>query len=464
MKAMMRGRNLLKRLALLAILLSAAQIQPAGAQSKKSGYLLGPDRCGQGPMAFPKVRIGTSPGYCVGLVASKDDGLIFPRSIVQVPDSRLFVVADMGGWGPARGRFLLLDPQAPEGKRLKVLMTNIDFPHGLAVGIDRRVYASTDQKIFRFDPLAGKPETTMEVILQGLPGRRVTLSDGTTIAENAHPLKQFVFDRTGRIYVNIGAPTDACTTTEVESKACAAGEGPAPMASIWAFTPPSGGTFPALRPGDANPPREIYARGLRNSMAMAVHPQFPTEGFAFLQAENARDLPEPSKPNEELNALQKGKHYGWPYCYDLTTSSPEYETFLQGRTEYQELCTSSALYGQPHSLQPPHAAPLSMLYYDGAKFPQLRGKLIVGLHGYRPTGSRIIFYDVDEKGFPTISPAPVRYGVSCAAEPTEVFRTEAEAQVSAAGFSELIAEWHKVVGVRPQGAPVGMTVAADGAI
>ena len=33
-------------------------------------------------------------------------------------------------------------------------------------------------------------------------------------------------------------------------------------------------------------------------MAMAVHPRFPAEGFAFLQGENARDLPDPMYPDE----------------------------------------------------------------------------------------------------------------------------------------------------------------------
>jgi hypothetical protein len=45
-----------------------------------------------------------------------------------------------------------------------------------------------------------------------------------------------------------------------------------------------------------------------------------------------------------------------------------------------------------------------------------------------------------------------------------VFQTEQEPQVPAARFNELIFDWHKVNGVRPQGAPVGMTVASDGAI
>ena len=40
-------------------------------------------------------------------------------------------------------------------------------------------------------------------------------------------------------------------------------------------------------------------------------------------------------------------------------------------------------------MMPPQGAPLAMVYYHGTKFPELEGKLLVGLHGYRPTGSRV---------------------------------------------------------------------------
>jgi glucose/arabinose dehydrogenase len=435
----------------------------AKSNNPRNGYTLGAERCGEGPLGFPKLPIGMRAGYCAGLVASKADGLVFPRTIVQIPGSDLFVVADMGGWSPRQGRLMLLDPRAPEGKRIKVLMAGLDLPHGLAIGIDRRVYASTSEKVFRFDPLAAAPETTVEVIVQGLPGLQVKLPDGTT-QRSFHPLKPFVFDRTGRLYVNIGAPNDKCAVTASESKACAAGEGATPLAAVWAFTPPANGTFAALKPGDANPPMEVHARGLRNSMALAAHPQFPDPGFVLLQGENARDLPEETKPNEELNVLENGRHYGWPYCYDLTTESPEYGAFLRTRGPYQKFCTNPASYRQPYSLLPPHAAPLGMLYYRGEKFPQLDGKLVVGLHGYRPTGSRVVVYDVDAKGLPTISPAPVYYNVSCANPSRQAFQTERERQVPAAAFHELVSDWYRVDGMRPQGAPVGMTVAADGAI
>jgi glucose/arabinose dehydrogenase len=451
---------------------STASAAPAGQKGTtpsadprlKSGYAAGTDRCGEAPLAFPKIRIDMRPGYCAGLVASKDDGLLRPRSIVQIPDTQLFVVSDMGGWDAKQGRLLRLDPLAPEGKRLTVLLSRLDVPHGLAIGVDRRIYASTADRIFRFDPQAPKPESTVETIVQGLPGMQPTLSDGTKVLKSSHPLKPFVFDRTGRLYVNIGAPSDSCNPSASETKPCREGEGPAPFAAIWAFTPPAGGVFPPLKPGDANPPREIYARGLRNSMALALHPRFPDAGFAFLQGENARDLPDPMKPNEELNAVEAGRHYGWPYCYDLTTPSPEFARFLQTRTPYQNLCANTAWYRRPHSLMPPHSAPLAMLYYQGDKFPELKGKLIVGLHGYRPTGGRVVFYDVDGNGFPIISAAPVTFGVSCALGIKPAFRTEPEGEVGAAVPHDVIFGWHKVNGVRPRGAPVGMTVSSDGAI
>lgn len=278
----------------------------------KSGYALTDQRCGEAPNAYPKLRIGMRDGYCAGLVASEEDGLIFPRSIAPIPGHRQFVVADMGSWNPGQRRLLLLDPDAPAGKRISVLIDELDFPFGLQTGPDGKVYASTSETIFRFDPLAPNPKNTIETVIQKLPGRKVTLSDGSLVEESVHPLKAFVFDRTGRIFVNGGAPTDSCL--KPISKPCAAGEGPAPFAAIWVFTPPTGGIFPALEPDDRNPAREIYARGLRNSMALAVHREFPADGFAFLQGENGRDLLDPMEPNEELNAIEKGKHYGWPYC------------------------------------------------------------------------------------------------------------------------------------------------------
>ncbi|CAL76425.1 conserved hypothetical protein [Bradyrhizobium sp. ORS 278] len=428
----------------------------------KSGYALTAASCGEAPFAFPRLRIDMKAGLCAGLAASRDDGLRFPRGIVQIPGKPLFVIADMGGWGHDDGRLLILDPSAPAGQRLREAITRLSYPFGLAAGRDGKIYASTDTAIFRFDPLASNPRATIETVVRDLPGRRLKLPDGTSVAESAHPLKAFAIDRTGRLFVNIGSHSDNCLLPTAITKPCTAGEGASPLAAIWLFTPPAGGVFPALKSGEPDPPHEVFARGLRNSMALALHPRFPDPGTAFLQAENARDLQDVFAPNEEINAIEPGRHYGWPYCYDLKTPSPEFKRVLQAGP-YKDFCNATARYQQPWSLLPPHGAPLGMLYYTSDRLDQLKGKLLVGLHGYRPTGSRLLAYEIDEHGFPVVSPAPVRYHVSCAAEPTRAFQTAA-GPAPAAAFDEIITGWHRVNGVRPQGAPVGMTVADDGAL
>lgn len=440
-----------------ALLISIADSHADDATSR-SGYALGAATCGEAPLAFPRLQIDMKAGFCAGLVASRDDGLKFPRGIVQIPGRQLFVVADMGGWGHEDGRLLILDPSAPAGRRIREAITRLSYPFGLAAGPDGNVYASTDTSVFRFDPLAANPKSTIETIIRALPGRRLTLPDGTVVTESAHPLKAIAFDRTGRLFVNVGSHSDNCLWSAPNR--CSAGEGPSPLAAIWLFTPPAGGGFPALRSGDPDPPHEVFARGLRNSMALALHPRFPDRGYAFLQGENARDLQDLFAPNEEINALEQGRHYGWPYCYDLATPSPEFRRLLQSGS-FKDFC-SAASTRKPWSLLPPHGAPLGMLYYTADRFDELKGKLLVGLHGYRPTGSRLLAYEVDERGFPKVSPAPVRYHVSCAAEPTRAFQA-AGGEVPAAAFDEIISGWHRVNGIRPQGAPVGITTASDGA-
>ncbi|MFX8316465.1 hypothetical protein ABTL66_19695, partial [Acinetobacter baumannii] len=80
--------------------------------------------------------------------------------------------------------------------------------------------------------------------------------------ESAHPLKPFVFDRTGRLFVNVGSHSDDCITRAPITKPCAAAEGASAMAAIWLYVPPAGGVFPALKPGDPDPPHIVHARGL----------------------------------------------------------------------------------------------------------------------------------------------------------------------------------------------------------
>jgi glucose/arabinose dehydrogenase len=93
-------------------------------------------------------------------------------------------------------------------------------------------------------------------------------------------------------------------------------------------------------------------------------------------------------------------------------------------------------------------------------FPALEGKLLMSLHGYRPGGSRIVAFDVDSKGVPVPAPHP-RF-----AEYTADGKVVLKAYESgpAAEPKILTAGWGPKPGVHPAGAPVGLTIARDGAI
>lgn len=425
-----------------------------------SGYFVGDELCGDGEWAFPKVRIGLKQGLCAGLVLSEEDGLKFPRNIIQVPGRNLFIIADMGGWAAGSGRILLLDPSQPRGRRVRVLLNKLDAPHGLGVGRDRKIYVGAANGIFR---LKSHDSSEIEWVIRSLPGRVVNLPDGRRIHSNTHVLHPFVFDARGNLFVNVGAHSDNCLDMD-PGRECKPGVGSSAMGAIWRFQAPASGVFPTLKPGDKSPAHEVYAVGLRNSMAIAAHPKFPADGYVFMQAENARDLSDPDRPYEEFNIVKKGRHYGWPYCFDRNSVSPEYASFLAKEGPLRNLCTNNRWYEAPISLLPPHAAPLAMHYYDGAMFPEWRGQLLLSLHGYRPTGSRLIMVPTDSAGRPVVKPAPVTYPQSCAPEKNRRYMDPSRRPVNNAAQIDITEEWHRVNGIRPQGAPVGFTVAEDGSI
>jgi glucose/arabinose dehydrogenase len=85
-------------------------------------------------------------------------------------------------------------------------------------------------------------------------------------------------------------------------------------------------------------------------------------------------------------------------------------------------------------LLPAHAAPLGMAYYLRELLPaEYRGSLIIGYHGYRKHGRRVVAFATDDHGLP-----------------------QGEAV-------ELIGAWGPA-DPTPMGAPTDVKVGADGAI
>jgi glucose/arabinose dehydrogenase len=325
---------------------------------------------------------------------------------VAVIDDDVFVV-DMVAWESHKGRLLKLSHggrHAPEG-----VLHDLFQPNAVVRGPGRTLYVGVTGQVLQVDPYAADPAASARVIVDGLP------------ATGRHPVPSLAVGGDGALFVNVGSFSDNCHP--------AGGRLPDPKAACpeTQENPPRGSVLrfpPRATPWHANeqPP---YARGLRNSMAMAV-----LANGKLAVAVNARDginhadpaLSDAALPHEPLVVLQPGGDYGWPYCYDQRVASPEYPGFD---------CASKLA---PDLLLPAHAAPLGMLLYRGDKLPGLAGQLVIGYHGYRATGHRIVAVGLDKDQRPTGTP------------------------------TELVTDWEQRDGVHPQGAPVGLAEMADGSV
>ncbi len=351
---------------------------------------------------FPRVDLKTTPGFCVGLVATQ---LGFARGVAAIgPD---IYVADMGGWRRHHGRVLHL-AEGGHGKP-ETLLSDLDEPNGLIPGPKGSLYVGVLGKVLRFDPTAADPSRSLREVLVGLP------DDGR------HPLVAMAAAPDGTLFVNVGSATDHCE--HIDGKApdplqpCPETVAKPPRGSILQFSP----GVEAIDARGLKP----YATGLRNSMALAL-----TSGGGLVAATNARDfinladpaLSDQELPHEPFNLVKPGADYGWPYCFDDRRPSPEYQKYD---------CSAKQA---PSLLLPAHAAPLGMLLYRGSLLAGLDGKLLIGYHGYRATGHRIVSLSLDGQGNPQGQP------------------------------QEVVGEWGYAEGHHPQGAPVALSEMEDGSV
>ena len=271
---------------------------------------------------------------------------------------------------------------------------------GTGIGLhDNHLYFGTNTKVVRWafnedDTLV--PSGNMETVISDF------------LKQRQHAAKPFTFDQQGHIYVNVGAPSNACQ--KMTRTPGSPGLSPCPQldlqAGIWQFD--------ANKLGQQHgKDGKRYATGVRNAMALAWHPV----AEQLLIAPHDRDdlhrlFPKyytveqnAELPDEAIFRVEPGDNMGWPTSYwdsqlNARMLAPEYGGNGEKRV-------NNPRFKKPMAAVPGHWAPNGMVVYTGDAFPEsYQGGLFIAYHGswnrapLPQAGYNVAFFPLNNKALP----------------------------------------------------------------
>jgi glucose/arabinose dehydrogenase len=282
-------------------------------------------------------------GFKVGRFA---DGLKNPRVIAVADDGTVYVtrrdIGDVVMLRDADG-----DGRADEGPMVVAARPQM---HGIAIRGRKAYLATVEDGTF----------SELERIIDDLPGG------------GQHPNRTLAVGPDGMLYITVGSTCNACDETDPENAT-------------------------VLRASPDGKRRRIFASGLRNTIGFDWHPR---TGQLWAMDMGIDWLGDDDQP-EELNRLEEGRKYGWPYIYADGKENPQDEP-PGGVTAEQWRRTSE----QPALTYTAHASPLQLVFYEGGQFPEAyRGDAFVTFRGSwnrrPPSGYEVARVRFGEDGQPT---------------------------------------------------------------
>jgi len=326
-----------------------------------NNYILGPtlDSIPTEPPALPissqavnntHIPLSISDGYRISYFTHMYVGPV--RFMAISPDGILFVSrpSTLGLYsGNTQGGAVLALPDTDNNgeadRAIEIISGLTDYPHGLAF-YNNYLYVAEQKTISRY-PYLGNAQVGARESLRGLP------------SGSGHISRTIAFSPEGKMYISIGSSCNVCEETDERRAAIL----------------------------ESNPSGEvgrIFASGLRNAVGMIFKP-----GTNQLWVtENGRDHLGDNLPPDEINIVQDGAHYGWPYCYGNKITDPQFNN--------SAFCSGTQ--ASTYNIQA-HSAPLGLRFIDSLQFSQWEGDLFVAYQGSWnrtvPTGNKIVRLDVE---------------------------------------------------------------------
>ena len=338
--------------------LAAPAVISAQGQSGSRGAACAPDN---GGISLPK-------GFCAIVFA---DSLAGPRHLVVATNGDVFVaLRGRGGQSGTPGGVVALRDENGDGRSDRQARFG-SFSASEVALFDGHLYTENTTGVLRYRLARGAlgPSSGPDTIVGGLP-------------EGGHAAKTFAIARDGALFVNIGSRTNACQ--QEDRKEASAGVDPCTeletRAGIWRFD--------ARKLGQTQASGQHFARGIRNSVAIAINPA----DNALYVMQHGRDQlagnwpslfsneKSAETPAEELFRLNAGDDFGWPYCY--------FDPQLGKKVLAPEFGGDGSTVGRCAAKKgnvaffPGHWAPNGLLFYTGSQFPaRYRQGAFIAFHG-----------------------------------------------------------------------------------
>ena len=293
-------------------------------------------------------------GFAATVIAA---GLKTPRVVRTAPNGDLFV-AETGANQVRVFRLASGKPETPEGS---VFVSGLNQPYGLAFypsGANPQwLYIGNTDALVRVPYKNGdlKASAAPETLVSGIPTRGHSTRDVAVSADGKRIF--FSVGSQSNVAENMTQPPDGGVEAWAKGHALGATWGPEERrADVLTFDPDGKN-------------EKVFATGLRNCAGITVQPGTG----ALWCVVNERDMLGNNLPFEYATSVREGAFYGWPWYYIGNHEDP------RRKGERADLASKVTT---PDVLMQAHSAPLQIAFYTGDAFgPSYKGGAFVTLHG-----------------------------------------------------------------------------------
>ncbi len=262
-----------------------------------------------------------------------------------LPGARLMAVSPEGIVVVAKRAEVVALPDANHDgvAEPQLLLGGLTYAHSVAFR-DGYLYIGTTAAVLRAKWTAGAIAGPLETYVT-LPSSSPAMHTSRTIA----------FGPDGRLYVGIGSSCNVCVETDARRTTIQVFDGP-------------------------GSPGRTFAAGLHNAVGFDWDPATGRMWSADTGQEQLGD----DYPPDEINLIEDGRHYGFPFFHGKSVAStvPELKDAPRTLTAGQVVPPAFEL--------PAHASPLGLTFYRGTAFPAaFRTSMYVAIHGSSQRSTKI---------------------------------------------------------------------------